>query len=80
MRQDYTLDVELHHSSAEIDICAGEIAVYAGDHDNWYKPIVPQNGDCQEMEFVPEKFDLLGTFWNCLNQPLNNHSMYNFLC
>ena len=74
MRQDYTLDVQTHHTPSDIDSCAQEIVVYAGDHGNWYRPIVPGDGDCREMEFVPEQFDLLGTYWNCLNQPQHNLS------
>ena len=75
MRQDYTLDVQPSHSHDEIDECAREIAEYAGNHDNWYKPIVPADGNCREMEFIPEEFHLLGTYWNCLNQPVDKLGM-----
>ena len=69
MRLDYAVEVEPYHSPDEIESCAQEIATYVADHNNWYRPILPGDGDCPEMEFVPERFDLLGTFWNCLNQP-----------
>ena len=73
MRHDYTLEVQPQHVYDEIESCAQEIAAYVVNHENWYQPIIPEDGDCEEMEFVPEQFDLFGTYWNCLNQPAQSY-------
>ena len=78
MRQDYTLDIQLYHKHEDIVSCAEEIAGYAGNHDNWYKPILPGDAGCQDMEFVPEQFDHFGSYWNCLNQPFVKNG--NYIC
>ena len=79
MRHDYILDALPSNSYEEIDSCANEIAAYVVNHENWYQPIIPEDGDCEEMEFVPEHFDLVRTNWNCLNQPTDNPGMCGFV-
>ena len=80
MRHDYTLAVSPQHIYDEIDSCAQEIAAYLSDHENWPQPILPKDGDCEEMEFVPDHFDLFATNWNCLNQPKQNSGKEYFKC
>ena len=65
---DYELTITLHHNHQEVDACALEIAEYVGNHTNWYKPILPGEGGCSDMVFVPERFDHQGNFWQCLNE------------
>ena len=66
MNMEYLLTVQMHHNHEKIDACANNIAVVVNNHDNWVKPIVPEEGDCLELEFIPEKFDQLRNLWQCL--------------
>ena len=62
------MGVELYHTHQVIDDCATDIAVYVSDQTNWEKPILPGDGSCPDLEFVPEHFDHIGNFWQCLEQ------------
>ena len=65
---DYIISVQLDHTYQDIIDCTVEIAEYVVDHDNWQKPILPQEPGCSELEFVPERFDWQENFWLCSNQ------------
>ena len=62
---EYTMTLEIYHNHQTVDSCASEIAVYVVNHDNWPQPILPGEGDCPDMQFVPERFDHRGNFWKC---------------
>ena len=68
MELHYQMFIQPHHHHKLIDDCASEIAVYAGDHGNWAKPILPGGGSCPEMVFEPERFDQLRNLWTCSEQ------------
>ena len=59
--------LKLHHSHTyqEVSACAQEVATYIGDHDNWQKPILPEENGCSAMNFEPERFDFQFYSWIC---------------
>ena len=62
---DHTLAIREHLSPSDIESCSSEIAEYLADHANWPQPIFPDQSECSPLLFVPEKFDVIGTYWDC---------------
>lgn len=61
----YILEVESYHLASELESCSSEIGVYLSDHANWPPPIFPDVPECSQLVFVPEWFDVMGSYWNC---------------
>jgi hypothetical protein len=45
-----------------------EISAYVGDHSNWRLPIIPEEGECCQLDFQPDRFDWAGNYWVCPSQ------------
>ena len=56
------------------------VTEYVSNHDNWEKPILPGQGDCQDMMFDPEMFDQQGNSWNCVDQSKGIVKSSSFIC
>ena len=65
MKIDNILNFQPHHTTGEVTSCAQEIVTYISNHDNWQKPILPQEPGCSQMEFEPERFDFEYNKWFC---------------
>ena len=62
---DDIMDFEAFHTTSDVTSCAQQIVTYITDHDNWKKPILPQQPGCDEMVFEPERFDWVFNKWSC---------------
>ena len=75
MAIDNILDFQPQHTTGDIISCAQEVVTYITDHDNWEKPILPQEPGCDEMMFEPERFDWIFNKWDC-KQTTNSKGTY----
>ena len=68
MEIEHSLKIDNHHLLTEIESCSSEVAVYLADMGNWPKPIFPVEVGCSPLTFVPEYFDISGSYWICETQ------------
>ena len=68
MEIDDILTFQAHHTVRNVTSCAQEVVTYISNHDNWQKPILPQEPGCPHMDFEPERFDWLFNKWDCTSQ------------
>jgi len=52
-------------SMSQVESCAWESALYAGEFTNWRQPIITPPFGCPRVDFVPPRFDNIGIDWIC---------------
>ena len=71
----YNLQVDGIHRAGDVETCSVDVGVYAANLDNWPQPIFPEETGCSDLLFVPERFDVMGSYWNCNNQNTGREGM-----
>ena len=74
----HILKVDSYHLASEIESCSTEIGEYLSQHSNWPQPIFPGVDGCSPLLFEPQRFDVIGSYWNCDNQVVQGNIAFIF--